>query len=533
LDGAIALKESSVPTDPAEALALFRYRVVAEATSPRLSAADRGRLVRALAGQLHELPDGSQRQYGRGTLDRWVRAYREQGLDGLRPLPRADLGTVRRHPELLAEAGRLRAELPTRSAAQIAQILLARHGVRVAERTVRQYLHRRGLHRAALATQPRAFGRFEAERPNELWVGDVLVGPFVPHPRTAASRRAYLFVLVDDYSRLLLHGRWLPDQDARAGQTVLRAAIQRRGLPERLYVDNGAPYANAALERTCAVLGVRLIHSRPYAPEGRGKLERLNRFVRERFVAEAEAQGIASFQDLNDRFLAWAEHVCNTRQHAETGQAPVERFLSAGGRGRRLPGAVVPGRGVSARPARGDRAAVGARLRPRRGAGGRGAARGQRTRDRPGQLHRLAHRRRGGGGAGGDDQARAPLRGARWRRRRRRRRGAPVARQRVSERPARREQHQAEHGAGQVEVVADAVGRAPAHRREQFERLGDVRQGHHDQTPGADQLQETPDRPRLEERDRRPAGREGGRSQRGSRATSARASSAQSPPRSG
>jgi putative transposase len=330
LDGAIALKESSMPTDPAETVALFRFRVVAEATNPRLSAAERGRLVRALAGQLHELPDGSQRQFGRGTLDRWVRAYREQGLDGLRPLPRADLGTVRRHPELLAEAGRLRAELPTRSAAQIAQILHARHGVRVAERTVRQYLHRRGLHRAALAAQPRAFGRFEAERPNELWVGDVLVGPFVPHPRVAGSRRAYLFVLVDDYSRLLLHGRWLPDQDARAGQTVLRAAIQRRGLPERLYADNGAPYANAALERTCAVLGIRLIHSRPGAPEGRGKLERLNRFVRERFLTEAEAQGIASFQELNDRFLAWAEQVCNTRQHAETGQAPVERFLSRG-----------------------------------------------------------------------------------------------------------------------------------------------------------------------------------------------------------
>jgi transposase InsO family protein len=202
--------------------------------------------------------------------------------------------------------------------------------VRVAERTVRSYLRRRGLDRAALAARPRAYGRFEAERPNERWVGDVLVGPFVPHPRAAGSRRAYLFLLVDDYSRLLLHGRWLPEQDARAGQTVLRAAIQRRGLPEQIYVDNGAPYANAALERTCAVLGVRLIHSRPGAPEGRGKLERLNRFIRERFLVEAEAQGIAGFQELNDRFLAWAEAVCNTRPHRETGQSPIARFLSRG-----------------------------------------------------------------------------------------------------------------------------------------------------------------------------------------------------------
>jgi putative transposase len=91
-------------------------------------------------------------------------------------------------------------------------------------------------------------------------------------------------LLVDDYSRLLLHSRWVPDQNTRAGQDVLRAAIQRRGLPERLYVENGAPYANAALERSCAVRGIHLIHSRPYSPEGRGKQERLNRFLRERFL---------------------------------------------------------------------------------------------------------------------------------------------------------------------------------------------------------------------------------------------------------
>jgi putative transposase len=317
-------------TESAEATALFRYRVIAAAIAPRLSPAERGWLVRELARQVYEHPDGSQRQYSRGTLDRWIRAYREQGLDGLKPDPRSDLGAVRRHPELLDEACALRVELPTRSAAQIGAILYARHHLRVAERTIREHFQRRGLQRAALAGQPRAYGRYEADRPNEVWIGDVLVGPFVPHPRTNGSKRAYLFVLVDDYSRLLLHARWVPDQNTRAGQDVLRAAIQRRGLPERVYFDNGSPYRHAALERSCAVLGIRLIHSRAYSPEGRGKQERLNRFIRERFLAEAEAHGIASFTELNDRFLAWMEQVCNTRVHAETGQTPIERFLSQG-----------------------------------------------------------------------------------------------------------------------------------------------------------------------------------------------------------
>jgi putative transposase len=194
-------------TESAEATALFRYRVIADAIGPRLSPAERGWIVRELARQEYEHPDGSQRQYSRGTLDRWIRAYREQGLDGLKPDPRSDLGVVRRHPELLDEACALRVELPIRSAAQISAILYVRHHIRVAERTIREHLQRRGLQRAALIGQPRAYGRYEADRPNEVWIGDVLVGPFVPYPRTSGSKRAYLFVLVDDYSRLLLHGR--------------------------------------------------------------------------------------------------------------------------------------------------------------------------------------------------------------------------------------------------------------------------------------------------------------------------------------
>jgi len=318
------------PSDTAEALALFRYKLIAEAANPRLGPAERGQLVRELASQPVELSDGRLHQFARGTFDRWLRAYREQGLAGLKPEPRADLGLARRHTELLEEACQLRIELPARSAAQISAILLARHGIRVAERTLREHLQRRGLHRAALAQQPRVFGRFEALRPNELWVGDVLIGPYVPHPRMAASRRAFLYLLVDDFSRLFVHGAWMTEQNARAGQQVLRAAIQRRGLPEILYTDNGSPYVAEALERTCGVLGIRLVHSRPYRPQGRGKVERANGFIRERFLLEAEAHGIASFTELNDWFLAWVEQVCNTRVHAETGQTPIERFLSQG-----------------------------------------------------------------------------------------------------------------------------------------------------------------------------------------------------------
>jgi hypothetical protein len=152
----------------------------------------------------------------------------------------------------------------------------------------------------------------------------------VPYPKRDGSARARLFLIVDDHSRLLVDGRFYDRENARICQELLRRAITRRGIPDILYADNGAPFANAWLARTCAVLGVRLIHSRPYSPQGRGKQERANRYIREAFLAEAVHHGIESLDQLNDWFAAWAEQVANRRAHAETGQAPIDRFQAAG-----------------------------------------------------------------------------------------------------------------------------------------------------------------------------------------------------------
>ena len=129
-----------------EQVALHRWAVIAEAAGDKLTARERGALVRQIAARAHAHPDGSSRSYSRGTIDRWLRAWRKGGgLAALKPAERADAGVVRAHPELFAEAAALRLELPGRSAAQIASILYHRHGIAVSERTVRGQLRRAGL----------------------------------------------------------------------------------------------------------------------------------------------------------------------------------------------------------------------------------------------------------------------------------------------------------------------------------------------------------------------------------------------------
>src|SRR5260370_20315692 len=97
-----------------EKIALHRWAVIAGAAGEGLAGGERGAAVRAIAARQHTHPDGSMRRYSRGTIDRWLRAWKAGGLDGLRPSPRADAGKVRTMTEPFGEAAEMRLEPPGR-----------------------------------------------------------------------------------------------------------------------------------------------------------------------------------------------------------------------------------------------------------------------------------------------------------------------------------------------------------------------------------------------------------------------------------
>lgn len=306
--------------DRAQEIGLFRWKIIGEATDLSLSARERGRLVRALVEREHLGPDGRWVRVTRTTLDRWIRAYRRGGFDALVPVPRrAAKGT----PERLGLAEALRREQPARTAAQIHRIILEAEGSAPSARTIQRHLKAVGLPWKS-SQVARALGRFEAETPNELWTGDALHGPLID------GRRTFLFCFLDDHSRLLVGYRWAAREDVLNASRALRAGIAARGLPGAVYVDNGSPFVSGQLLRACAVLGIRLIHSTPGRPEGRGKIERVFRTVREQLLVELENRPPESLEDLGRVFQGWVEQVYHRRVHSETGQTPLERFLAPG-----------------------------------------------------------------------------------------------------------------------------------------------------------------------------------------------------------
>ena len=112
-------------------------------------------------------------------------------------------------------------------------------------------------------------------------------------------------------------------------EAAFRSALASRGVPRACYLDNGSAMVSKQLLRACASLGIRLVHSRPGKPQGRGKIERVFETVRIQFLVEIEARPPADVAELNRLFSAWVETVYHRRVHTETGEAPIDR-LSAG-----------------------------------------------------------------------------------------------------------------------------------------------------------------------------------------------------------
>jgi len=136
--------------------------------------------------------------------------------------------------------------------------------------------------------------------------------------------------LIDDKSRLVLHSAFCPGETALDIEYVLKQALLRRGLPKRLVIDNGAAYRAHSLQGICARLSIQLIYCRPYAPEGKGKLERWHRTLRAQFLTELQVNKNYSLEQLNSLLWAWIDVLYHPTPHSSlTGQSPLAVWQNA------------------------------------------------------------------------------------------------------------------------------------------------------------------------------------------------------------
>ena len=327
----------SDPDEPRrQDIALFRYGVIAELV--QWPAATKGlyERIEAKAAREYTIPASTRTRIAAETIRHWLKAYRKGGFEALLPKPRADRGQVRRLPAAVAEALLATKEAnPALSVQLVIREARARPEVPDAlplpPATVHRLLARHGLMDKRPGEPSEGDRRrFAFASAGELWMSDVMHGPAVV-VGGRVKRKTYLLAFLDDATRVIPHAAFALSENTQTFLPVLKLAIEKRGLPQRLYVDNGANYRSRHLALVCAKLGIALIHARPYRPQGKGKIERWFQSVRGQLLTRLTTADTASLEALNRRLGAWIEGEYHHAPHRGLdGVTPLEQWARTG-----------------------------------------------------------------------------------------------------------------------------------------------------------------------------------------------------------
>jgi transposase InsO family protein len=275
----------------------------------------------------------------RATAHKWLRRFREEGVEGLQDRSSAPIGRPK--------------ALPAR---EVERILRARRQLKVGPHrlgpelghprsTVYAVLRRHGVSRLTHLDRPTAAPiRYERERPGELVHLDVkklarispgggwrMLGRSAETrgPRRRGPGYDYLHAAVDDRSRYA-YVEVLPDErGATCAGFVLRAAAHfaQRGVRiERVLTDRAKNYVSSR-DFAAALGSIEVLHrtTRPYRPQTNGKVERFNRTMLDEW---AYARLYRTNEARTEALATWLETYNRRRPHTALGGLPPISRLS-------------------------------------------------------------------------------------------------------------------------------------------------------------------------------------------------------------
>jgi putative transposase len=307
----------------AEKIGLLRHKII----SPVLMDTGQSQMsyFKKLEEQEFYVPGKGMKRFKAATMKSWLTRYRKNGFKSIVPKKRGDKGRYRkisledqqRIMELREEYDNLPVTLFYERCLE-EKVMTTRS---VCYSTFVRFLKHKGLSKRRDAKARR---RYEMDRFSELWVGDFCHTLWILEGKR--KRRAILFAIIDDHSRYIVGWKFSLAENTLILEEVFKEAILAYGLPERLYVDNGSTFSSEYLSRSCANLGIGLVHSKPYDSPSRGKIERFFRTVRMRFLSQFEKREDLTLEKLNRTFSSWLRDDYHFRRHSSIETRPFDRY---------------------------------------------------------------------------------------------------------------------------------------------------------------------------------------------------------------
>jgi putative transposase len=305
--------------------------------------------VEAIAARSYRHPTtGEVARFGVSTIERWF--YTAKGaVDPVTALARkvpSHAGTHRTMPAKLALALEAQYRQHPGWSFQLHcdnVLALAREdpslGPVPSYSTLCRYMKTRGWFRYKRRPRPPIEGQpvpearekrsFEVTHVHALWHLDFHDGSRKVLTADGEWKTPKLLGVIDDHSRLCCHLQWYLDETAETLLHGLAQAIQKRGLPRALLMDNGAAMVARETVEGLERLGVIVHHTLPYSPEQNAKQEVFWAQVEGRLLAMLEGQVELTLTLLNQATQAWVELEYQHRLHREIETSPLERALSA------------------------------------------------------------------------------------------------------------------------------------------------------------------------------------------------------------
>ena len=290
----------------------------------------RDRIKAVSQKQFVDQQNGRTYQFTWRTIETWLCRYNKHGVTTLDNQTRADKNTQRKIPVAeLAEA--INEVLPSLTLNKVGKIpkstlyrcLLEKNYItrkQLSPTTFYRFIRDNDLLNTHTTEKLRT--SFAMQYANELWQGDTMYGPSIKQP-DGKWKKTFLIAFIDDASRLITHAEFFYRDNTDNMIEAFRAALYKRGKPERLYFDNGANYTSKEILQACVRLDIRLSHAPVRDGAAKGKIERFFRGFRDRFlVVQSEFD---SLDHLNDLTQGWIENHYNNQPHSSIQMKPLDR----------------------------------------------------------------------------------------------------------------------------------------------------------------------------------------------------------------
>jgi transposase InsO family protein len=313
------------PEDKNMAQAIWRYGIISALLHRHPDQERQGQVLQTMARRSYVRDSGERVHLNPETIRKWLTRYRQGGLPALADKTRRDKGKHSIPQGIIDAMTELRGDHPRWTMTRVFENMLAHglwNGRKPSQATLYRFAKTHNLVRDPHRQNAESYRPFAFDTFGQLWMADFLHGPKIRFGRY--KRKTYLHVILDDSARYVVSGGFYLSEKVESLICDLMTAVRRFGIPQRLYTDNGASYSSRHLKIVCARLGMQLIHTPPYRPQGRGKVERFFRTVRDQFLAVDTSK---TLDQLNGAFQKWLERY---HQHAHSALAcpPLKKRLS-------------------------------------------------------------------------------------------------------------------------------------------------------------------------------------------------------------